>query len=600
MSRKKEDSSSKDKYSACEQQLRAANQQLQASEQQLRAANQQLQANAEEIRNLNHNLQNRVKELECLYGLSRLDEKRDVSLETILDGAVELIPAGWQYPEVAGARVSLGKLLFKSKNFCETAWMQSANIKEDGEKAGTIEICYSEKKPILDEGPFLKEERELLDVLARRLGHITERKKAELERSIAYNALHSSVNGVAITDVEGVIMYANPAALRMFKYETVDEVKGKHASEMFVTDSVQKFSDVTAIIDRAKGETEEFPVRKKDGAEFYVEASSSVVTDEKGEVAGRMASFVDITRRKQAEQEVRAAHQQLQASEQQLRASNQQLAADEQQLRAANQQLQASEQQLRADHQQLTADEQQLKAANQQLQASEQQLRAANQQLQAEVNERKKAENKIKASLQEKEVLLKEIHHRVKNNMQVISSILNLQSRYIKDREALEIFRESQRRIKAMALVHEKLYGAEDLAGIDFAEYTRSMTSNLFVLYKISEAVRLNIDIKDILLDINTAIPCALIISELVSNSLKYAFPEGIEGEIGIGLYTDKNGKFKLIVKDNGIGISKEIDFRKTETLGMQLVIMLVEELAGTIELDKSEGTAFTIQFKKP
>jgi len=462
---------------ASEQQLRAANQQLQASEQQLRAANQQLKADAEEIRNLNHNLQNRVKKLECLYGLSRLNEKRDVSLERILEGLAELIPPVWQYPEITGARISFGKQQFKSKNFCETAWMQSTDIKVNEQKAGTIEVCYSEKKTILDEGSFLKEERELLDVLARRLGRIAERK--------------------------------------------------------------------------------------------------------------------------QAEEELKAANQQLAADEQQLRAAHQQLTADEQQLRAAHQQLTADEQQLRAAHQQLTADEQQLRAANQQLQASEQQLRAANQQLQAEVNERKKAENKIKASLKEKEVLLKEIHHRVKNNMQVMSSILNLQSKYIRDTQALEIFRESQRRIKAMALVHEKLYGAEDLAGIDFAEYTRSMTKNLFVLYKVSEAVRLDIDIKDILLDINTAIPCALIISELVSNSLKYAFPEGIEGEIVIGLYTEKQGKFKLIVKDNGIGLPKEIDFRKTETLGMQLVIMLVEELAGTIELDRSEGTEFTIQFKK-
>ena len=274
--------------------------------------------------------------------------------------------------------------------------------------------------------------------------------------------------------------------------------------------------------------------------------------------------------------------------------------ASEQQLKAGNRQLKVSEQQLRATNQQLISSEQQLKAANHQLIASEQQLKAANQQLQAEVTERARMEERIKASLKEKEVLLKEIYHRVKNNMQVISSILNLQSKHIEDKRALEIFRNGQSRIKSMALVHEKLYGSEDLAGIDFAEYTRSMTSNLFGLYQVSEAVRLKIDIKDILLNINTAIPCALIISELISNSIKYAFPGGIEGEIRIGLYTDKNGKFKLIVKDNGVGFPKEIDFRKTESLGMQLVIMLVEQLDGTVELDRSEGTAFTIQFEKP
>jgi len=244
--------------------------------------------------------------------------------------------------------------------------------------------------------------------------------------------------------------------------------------------------------------------------------------------------------------------------------------------------------------------EETLQATNQQLEASEQQLRAANQQLQAEVAERKRAEEKIKASLKEKEVLLKEIHHRVKNNMQLISSILNLQSKYIEDKQALKMFKNGQSRIGSMALVHEKLYESEDLANIDFAEYIRSTIRYLFSLHKISEAVRPNIDIEDIFLDVNTAIPCGLIINELVSNALKYAFPGGREGGIYVGLYLDKDDKFTLTIKDNGIGFPEELDFRKTESLGMQLVIMLVEQLEGTIELERKKGTTFTITFEKP
>ncbi len=282
-------------------------------------------------------------------------------------------------------------------------------------------------------------------------------------------------------------------------------------------------------------------------------------------------------------QELQAAYEQLQASEQQLKAANDQLRASEQQFKAANQQLDASNQQL--------------KAANEQLRASEQQLSAANQQLRAEVAERKRAEGKMKAALKEKEVLLKEIHHRVKNNMQVISSILNIQSKHIKDEQALKMFKNGQSRIRSMALVHEKLYESEDLAGIDLAEYIRSTTHYLFSLYRVSEAIRLNIDVKDILLDINTAIPCGLIINELVSNALKYAFPDGGEGEIMIELHSDKAGRFVLTVKNNGIAFPKELDFRKTESLGMQLVIMLVEQLEGTIELDRKKGTAFKITF---
>jgi len=225
-------------------------------------------------------------------------------------------------------------------------------------------------------------------------------------------------------------------------------------------------------------------------------------------------------------------------------------------------------------------------------------LRAANQQLQADVAERKRMEEKIRASLREKEVLLKEVHHRVKNNMQVISSILNLQSRYIKNNHTLKVFADSQNRIRSMALVHEKLYESEDLAKIDFAEYVRSMTSYLLGLHGAGNSIRFDIDIKDILLDVNTAIPCGLIINELVSNSLKYAFPKGRGGEIYICLHLAEDDKFTLTVKDNGIGLPKGLDFRKTESLGMQLVIMLTEQLDGSIEVDIKKGTTFKIRFE--
>ncbi len=221
--------------------------------------------------------------------------------------------------------------------------------------------------------------------------------------------------------------------------------------------------------------------------------------------------------------------------------------------------------------------------------------------LRRDITERKRAEEQIKASLNEKEVLLKEIHHRVKNNMQVIISLLNLQSKHVKDKHDLEIFKDSQNRVKSMALIHEELYQSEDLARIDLAEYVQNVTSHLFNMYRVSPAaIKLVADIKDDPLDINTAIPCGLIINELVSNSLKYAFPNNREGEIQIKLYASKDDTFSLIVRDNGIGLPEDLDFRDTESLGLQLVVALVEQLKGTVELDRSEGTAFEIVFEKP
>jgi len=215
--------------------------------------------------------------------------------------------------------------------------------------------------------------------------------------------------------------------------------------------------------------------------------------------------------------------------------------------------------------------------------------------------QRLQTEDQIKASLKEKEVLLREIHHRVKNNLQIISSLLNLQSRYIKDKQVLHVFKESQDRIKSMVLIHKKLYQSKGLARVDFAEYVRSLIADLFRSYKADyDLITLKTNIDDVFLGIDTAIPCGLIINELVSNSLKYAFPEGGQGEIRIDLHSQKEGKFTLIASDSGVGFPKGLDFRNTESLGLQLACTLVDQLQGTIGLDRTGGTKFKIAFIEP
>jgi PAS domain S-box-containing protein len=217
-----------------------------------------------------------------------------------------------------------------------------------------------------------------------------------------------------------------------------------------------------------------------------------------------------------------------------------------------------------------------------------------------DITERKHAEEKIKASLMEKEVLLREIHHRVKNNLQIISSLLNLQSRHVEDEPALDMFRESRNRVRSMALVHEKLYRSEDLSKVDFCEYIRSLGRHLFMAYGMnSAAIDLDVDVRDVFLDINTSIPCGLIINELVSNSLKHAFRGGDRGKIRVVLQPENNDKFKMIVSDNGKGLPKGLDVSRTDSLGLQLVTMLVEQLQGTLNIDRNHGTSFEVVFKK-
>ena len=215
-----------------------------------------------------------------------------------------------------------------------------------------------------------------------------------------------------------------------------------------------------------------------------------------------------------------------------------------------------------------------------------------------DITERKRDEEEIKASLAEKEVLLKEIHHRVKNNLQVISSLLRLQSRYIQDRRIIEMLKESQNRVRSMALVHEQLYHSKDLSKINFAEYIHNLATNLFQAYEVNEnGVKLNISVAAIYLNIDTAVNCGLIINELVSNSLKYAFVDNYQqGNIHIQCLIE-NQQFRLSVSDNGIGFPMDLDFRNSGSLGLRLVCSLVNQLRGNIELNNNNGTTFTITF---
>jgi len=219
-------------------------------------------------------------------------------------------------------------------------------------------------------------------------------------------------------------------------------------------------------------------------------------------------------------------------------------------------------------------------------------------QAQQEITERKRAETQVRASLKEKEVLLQEIHHRVKNNLQIISSLLYLHSAYINDQQTLQIFQDSQNRVRSMALIHEKLYRSSNLAQIDFAEYVRDLTDYLFRAQKANlQGIDLNIQTDTIFLDIDAAVPCGLILNELVSNSLKHAFPIGRQGEICVNLTVENDRQVILKVSDDGIGFPAELDFRATESLGLQLVNTLVNQLNGKIELDSSYGTDFKIMF---
>lgn len=224
--------------------------------------------------------------------------------------------------------------------------------------------------------------------------------------------------------------------------------------------------------------------------------------------------------------------------------------------------------------------------------------------LEEQVSERTKdlllANERLQVVLEEKEMLLKETHHRVKNNLQIISSLFQLQADQSTNRELQSILKECQNRVDSMALIHERLYHSENLANIDFGKYIQELVPDIFHSYTVHSAnVALKVEAEEIALGIDTAIPCSLILNELLSNSLKYAFPHGRKGNLCVKLCQKEDKDLELTVSDNGIGLPVEVDFSRTKSLGLRLVRILTNQLRGTAEVDRSSGTTFVITFRE-
>ena len=404
--------------------------------------------------------------------------------------------------------------------------------------------------------------------------NITARKQAEekltRQKEFLRNVIDTNPNLIFVKDWEGRFRLVNQALADIY-CTTVEDLTGKTDThfnsspaevEHYLHDDRQVMSSL-----QSKFIPEE-TLTSPSGEVHYLQTIKKPLLSPDGRMRYVLVTATNITERKRAEQErdreAAAKHRLFEHIEQQ------------------NQTLEAKVQERTAE------------------------LSIANEQLQQEVTERKQTESLIQASLLEKETLLKEIHHRVKNNLQIISSLLRLQSRQIKDQWTLELFKESQNRVQAMALIHEKLYQSSNLAHIDFQEYITTLVEHLCRSYDIHQpAITIKINVEPVPLPIDTAIPCGLIINELVSNSLKYAFPGNQGGEICVNLQfgvspcnapVDKE-RFILTISDNGIGLPEDLDFRNTGSLGLQLVCRLAKQIGVSLELNRSQGTEFKFAF---
>ena len=468
------------------------------------------------------------------------------------------------------------------------------------------------------------------------ISDINKRKKVEDELRIKNVAVESSVNGFVLTDLNGadsLITYANPSCLRMWGYSKAEEAIGKPISDFYKDKT--KAIEITKTLRDAGSWIGEIIGTKKDDSKIPLHLSINTVKDEKDEPICAILSFVDLTELKSAETALRESEARLNAT---LNALPDILFEVDQGGRildfrtrfpdllyappsgfinktirevvpekAANvimdviAKAATTDEYINAEYSldfpdgirwfELSIAE---KGNGTDPKIAEDRFIV----LVREITDRKRTEDKLKISLTEKDTLLKEVNHRVKNNLNVVASILNLQARYVDNEVAREALLESRNRIMTMANIHKSLYGTDNLVSIDFGDYVRQLIVNL-----VKSSIRdlndadINFEIEDLILNIDSAIPCSLIINELISNSLKYAFPKGESPQIYIELGRNEDELITLIVADMGIGFPDNIDFRNTESLGMQLVEALVKQLEGTIELDRSEGTKFTIRF---
>jgi two-component sensor histidine kinase/CheY-like chemotaxis protein len=226
-------------------------------------------------------------------------------------------------------------------------------------------------------------------------------------------------------------------------------------------------------------------------------------------------------------------------------------------------------------------------------------LQRLNDALQAEIAQRRNAEEAVRHS-REKEVLLQEIHHRVKNNLQIITSLLRMQSRAVQDPAFSDALRECQNRVASMALIHDKLYRARDLARVSFPEYVRDLTSNILTSYALpARSVRVKLDIDDLSLSLDCAVPCGLILNELMSNCLKHAFPVGHSGTVHVGFHAKGAEELCLVVQDDGVGMPADVDLEHTSSLGWRLIRALVQQLDGVVQCRTAGGTLVEIRFAR-
>jgi len=463
-------------------------------------------------------LAERVKELQAFYSLGEITQRDGISLDDVYQEFVNFLPASWQHPEATCTRIVMGNREFRTSNFKPCAWMLSAPIAIQGEVAGRIEVGCLEEMPALDNGPFLMEERRLIDTLAIQIGHLTERKRAEVALGEARWRLESILAGTHVGTWQWNIQTGetvfNEVWAELVGY-TLAELAPMSIETWKAFTHPEDLKQSSALLERHfAGELPfyecECRMRHKDGSWVWIHDRGRVITrTPDGKPLMMFGTHADITARKQSEDAIRRA-------------------------------------------------------------------------------------------LAEKTVLLKEVHHRVKNNLQVVTSLLNLQGKEDQNQEVRKILASTHNRVRSIALIHENLHRSQNLAHLNLDEYLKGLCAHLLrSTGPVGARVRIEARAEDagISIGLDQAVPCGLLINELVTNALKHAFPGERRGCIRVTFEKAAAQDIRLTVADDGVGLPATVEPQRTESLGLQLVCLLTDQLHGTVTFERGEGTAVRILF---
>ena len=463
---------------------------------------------------------------------------------------------------------------------------------------------------------------------------VIERKRTENMLQFQANILTNVRDCVIVYDVQGRIIYWNNGAETIYGY-LEEEIIGKNIEVLYLNRNKHYFKPDLEGILKFGEYNGEWEGKRKDGSKVYVDVRETIMHDVNGKIIGVIGVSKDISERKKAEKQIKRSEAYYRTIFENTGTATIIIEEDttislvnaefEKLYGYSKEEIEGKKswkEVIAPDYKDKIEEYHNLRRIDPSLAPRNYELKFVDRQGRIkdvfttvaiipetkkslisllDITDNKIAENKIKESLMEKEVLLREIHHRVKNNLQIISSLLNLQTRCVDGEETINVLKESQNRVKTMAMVHEKLYQSEDLKDVNFKEYIENLVSDLFYSYGVKKGtIDLQIDADDIKMDIDTAIPCGLIINELVTNSLKYAFPcLNKEDIVKVGLKKLQPDKLKLFVSDNGVGLPENLDMENVETLGLKMVKILVNQLKGTLEMDRTNGTRFKIIFKE-